>query len=45
MQFLKDQEGIEVVTISELMEKFSYQPDFISRKDLLRIADKVASVS
>jgi hypothetical protein len=44
MQFLKDQEGIEVVTISELMEKFSYQPDFISRKDLLRIADKVASV-
>jgi hypothetical protein len=43
MQFLKDQEDIEVVTISELMEKFSYQPDFISRKDLLKIAEKVGS--
>jgi len=43
MQFLKDQEGIEVVTISELMEKFSYQPDFIMKKDLLRIADKICS--
>ena len=43
MQFLKDQETIEVTTISDLMEKFSYQPDFINRKDLLRIAKKIGS--
>lgn len=43
MQFLKDQESIEVVTISDLMERFSYQPDFINRKDLLRIAEKIRS--
>ena len=43
MQFLKDQESIEVVTISDLMERFSYQPDFINRKDLLRIAEKIKS--
>jgi len=43
MQFLKDQESIEVVTISDLMERFSYQPDFINKKDLLRIAKKIGS--
>ncbi len=41
MQFLKDQKSIEVVTISDLMERFSYQPDFINRKDLLRIAENI----
>jgi len=43
MQFLKDQESIEVTTIAELMEKFAYQPDFITKKDLLRIAEKTGS--
>jgi len=43
MQFLKDQESIEVVTISDLMERFSYQPDFINKKDLLRITEKISS--
>jgi hypothetical protein len=40
MQFLKEQENIEVTTISALMEKFSYQPETISSKDLERIAGK-----
>ena len=44
MQFLKEQESIEVVTIRELMERFSYQPEIISSKDLLRIAEKVTSL-
>ncbi len=44
MQFLKDQEDIEVVTISDLMERFSYQPDYISKKDLLKIAEKIVSM-
>jgi len=43
MQFLKDQEAIEVVTISDLMDKFSYQPDFINKNDLIRIAQKIIS--
>jgi peptidoglycan/xylan/chitin deacetylase (PgdA/CDA1 family) len=41
MQFLKDQEGIEIVTIRELMERFSYQPDEITRGDLLKIAERI----
>jgi len=41
MQFLKDQESIEVVTIGDLMERFSFQPDYISRKDLLSIASEI----
>ncbi len=41
MQFLKEQESIELVTIRDLMERFSYQPEIISRKDLLRIAGKI----
>ena len=43
MQFLKDQETVEVVTISELIEKFSYQPEMIAKKDLQRIAEKVCA--
>ena len=43
MQFLKDQDYVEVTTISELMEKFSYQPDLIHKKDLIRIAGKIVS--
>lgn len=43
MQFLKDQESIEVTTISDLMEKFSYQPESIQEKDLVRIAEKIIS--
>lgn len=43
MQFLKEQENIEVTTISALMDKFSYQPEHISRKDLERIAGKIVS--
>lgn len=43
MQFLKDQERIEVVTIRDLMERFSYEPDYISSKDLRRIAGKITS--
>ena len=43
MQFLKDQENIEVTTISALMDKFSYQPEDISGKDLERIARKIVS--
>lgn len=45
MQFLKEQENIEVVTIRELMERFSYQPDYISSKDLIRIAGEINSAS
>lgn len=41
MQFLKEQERVELVTIGDLMERFSYQPEIISRKDLLRIAGKI----
>lgn len=43
MQFLKDQEQIEVITISDLMEKFSYQPDYITKRDLKRIAGEISS--
>jgi len=43
MQFLKDQESIEVCTIGDLMEKFSYQPDYINKRDLIRISQKIGS--
>lgn len=43
MQFLKDQENVEVTTITALMDKFSYQPEHISRKDIERIAGKIVS--
>jgi hypothetical protein len=45
MQFLKDQEGIEVVTIRELMEKFSYQPDYIRKEDMSRIAREICAAN
>ena len=45
MQFLKDQESIEVVTISDLMERFSYQPGYIYKRGLLRIAEKIGSAN
>lgn len=41
MQFLKDQEYVEVTTISDLMQRFSFQPDFIPKKDLTRIAGEI----
>jgi hypothetical protein len=43
MQFLKDQEEIEVVSIGDLMERFAYQPEFIRKKDLQRIAETILS--
>lgn len=43
MQFLKDQENIEVTTISDLMERFSYQPDNIYKKDLLKISARIVN--
>lgn len=43
MQFLKDQDYVELTTISELMERYSYQPDDITKKDLIRIAGKIVS--
>lgn len=43
MQFLKDQETIEVITISDLMERYSHQPETIAKKDLQRIAERVCS--
>jgi hypothetical protein len=43
MQFLKDQEGIEIVTIRELMEKYSSQPESIKKEDLMRIAERIKS--
>ncbi|MDF1575356.1 MAG: hypothetical protein P1P86_09220 [Bacteroidales bacterium] len=45
MQFLKDQESIEVTTIGNLMERFSYQPEYIRKKDLIRIAEKIRGTS
>ncbi|MEA3463185.1 MAG: hypothetical protein U9R49_14975 [Bacteroidota bacterium] len=45
MQFLKDQEQIEVVTISDLMDRFAYQADYITGKDLVRIAEEIKSTS
>lgn len=43
MQFLKEQEYVEVTTISALMDKFSHQPEDIGGKDLERIAGKIVS--
>lgn len=43
MQFLKDQEGIEIVTIRELMDKYSSQPETIKMDDLVRIARLIKS--
>jgi len=46
MQFLKEQENlgkIEITTYSDLMKRFSYQPDQIKKTDLLRVAERVTS--
>jgi len=43
MQFLKEQEGIEITTISDLMDRFSYQPESISKDDLRSIAERISS--
>ena len=43
MQFLKDQENIEITTYSDLMERFSYQPDQIGKSDLRRVAEELTS--
>ncbi|MBA7538158.1 hypothetical protein ES705_30432 [subsurface metagenome] len=41
MQFLKSQDNIEVTTFSDLMDRFSYQHDFINKKDLRNIATEI----
>lgn len=43
MQFLKEQDGIEITTISDLMDRFSYQPESISKEDLRSIAERITS--
>jgi hypothetical protein len=43
MQFLKDQDQIEITTIRDLTERFTYQPFSMTRGDLLRIAEKTQS--
>ncbi len=43
MQFLADQDYIEITTFSDLMERFSWQPEKISQKDLKRIAVEVVA--
>jgi hypothetical protein len=43
MQFLKEQDHIEITTYSELVDRFSYQPPFVRKKDLERIASAMIS--
>ena len=43
MQFLKEQEHIEITTYSDLMERFSYQPESIEKGDLRRVAEEITS--
>jgi len=43
MQFLKEQENIEITTYSDLKERFSYQPESIAKSDLRRVADAITS--
>ncbi len=46
MQFLKDQEiqeNIQITTYSDLMERFSYQPEHIEKGDLRRVAAEITS--
>jgi hypothetical protein len=43
MLFLKEQENIEITTYSDLMERFSYQPDQITKSDLRRVAEELTS--
>jgi hypothetical protein len=41
MEFLKSQDYITITTFNDLMERFSYQKDFITKKDLREYADNV----
>jgi len=41
MQFLKDQPNIQITTYSDLMERFSYQAEYIGKKDIQRVAEQV----
>lgn len=41
MEFLKSQEYIEITTLNDLMERFSYQRDFITKQDLKNYAEAV----
>ncbi len=41
MEFLKEQEGIEITTFRELMKRFAYQPEFVSRKHLQALARRI----
>ncbi len=43
MEFLESQENIEVTTFSDLMDRFSYQRDFVNKKDLQEIAAEIVS--
>jgi hypothetical protein len=41
MQFLKSQEYIKITTLSDLMDRFSYQKDFITKQELKSYAGTV----
>jgi hypothetical protein len=41
MEFLKSQDYIEITTFNDLMERFSYQKDFITKQDLKNYAEAV----
>ncbi len=41
MEYLNSQDYIEITTYRDLMDRFSFQREFISKKDLLRIASQI----
>jgi hypothetical protein len=41
MEYLNNQDYIEITTYDDLMDRFSYQRDFITRKELQRIASEI----
>jgi len=41
MEFLKSQDNIRITTFSDLMKRFSYQKDFITKKELRDYAENV----
>jgi hypothetical protein len=41
MEFLKSQEYIEITTLNDLMDRFSYQKDFITKHELKSYAETV----
>jgi len=43
MEFLKSQENIRITTFNDLMERFSYQHDYIAREDLQVYAETILS--